>query len=58
MHRLIFSFNIYNLANTHYVSTMGQNGYTMDNTDGNAFNNQSILLGAPRQFFGSIRAEF
>ncbi|WP_291366417.1 TonB-dependent receptor [Acetobacter sp. UBA5411] len=58
VHRLIFSFNIYNLANTHYVSTMGQNGYTMDNTDGNAFNNQSILLGAPRQFFGSIRAEF
>lgn len=56
--RLVFSFNIYNLANTKYVSTMGQNGYTMDNTDGNAFNNQSILLGAPRQFFGSVRAEF
>lgn len=58
VHQLVFSLNIYNLANTHYVSTMGQNGYTMDNTDGNAFNNQSILLGAPRQFFGSIKAEF
>jgi len=58
VHRIVLSFNIYNLANTHYVSTMGQNGFTMDNTNGNAFNNQSILLGAPRQFFGSIKAEF
>ncbi|GBR54067.1 TonB-dependent receptor [Neokomagataea thailandica NBRC 106555] len=56
--RLVFSFNIYNLANTVYVSTMGQNGFTMDNQDGAAFNNQSILIGAPRQFFGSVRAEF
>ncbi|MXV44907.1 TonB-dependent receptor [Saccharibacter sp. 17.LH.SD] len=58
IHRLIFSFNIYNLANTKYASTMGQNGYTMDNSGGAAFNNQSILLGNPRQFFGSIKAEF
>ncbi|NHO32789.1 TonB-dependent receptor [Acetobacter sp. LMG 1636] len=58
VHRLVLSFNIYNLANTKYVSTMGQNGYTMSNADDAAFNNQSILLGAPRQFFGSVRAEF
>ncbi|MFT8676613.1 MAG: TonB-dependent receptor [Acetobacter sp.] len=56
--RLVVSFNIYNLANQTYVSTMGQNGYTMNNADNAAFENQSILLGAPRQFFGSVRAEF
>lgn len=56
--RLVLSLNIYNLANTVYVSTMGQNGFTMNNQDGAAFNNQSILIGAPRQFFGSVRAEF
>lgn len=56
--KIVFAFNIYNLANTHYVSTMGQNGFTMDNSGGAAYNNQSILLGAPRQFFGSIRGEF
>ncbi|QDH17876.1 TonB-dependent receptor [Swingsia samuiensis] len=58
IHKLIFSFNIYNLANTRYVSTMGQNGFTMSNAQNASFNNQSILLGAPRQFFGSVRAEF
>ncbi|GBR46768.1 TonB-dependent receptor [Neokomagataea thailandica] len=58
VNRMLFSFNIYNLANTTYVSTMGQNGFTMNNQDGAAFNNQSILIGAPRQFFGSVRAEF
>ena len=55
---LIFAFNIYNLANTRYASTMGQNGFTMVNKGGAAYNNQSILLGAPRQFFGSVKAEF
>lgn len=58
VHKIVFSFNIYNLSGTKYASTMGQNGFTMDNSNNSAFNNQSILLGAPRQFFGSIRAEF
>lgn len=58
VHRLVFSFNIYNLANVKYASTLGQNGFTMDNAGGAALNNQSILLGNPRQFFGSVRAEF
>lgn len=58
IHKLVISFNIYNLANKAYISTMGQNGFTMDNRDGAAMNNQSVLIGAPRQFFGSVRAEF
>lgn len=58
VHNLVVAFNVYNIANQKYVSTMGQNGYTMNNENNNAYNNQSILLGAPRQFFGSVKAEF
>ncbi|MBE7731395.1 TonB-dependent receptor [Komagataeibacter sp. FXV3] len=49
---LIFSFDVYNLANERYIATMGENGYPL-NTD-----YQSMLIGAPRQFFGTIKAEF
>lgn len=45
-------FNIYNLTNQFYVSTMGENGFPLSG------DYQSFLLGAPRQFFGSVRAEF
>ncbi|MBB2190083.1 TonB-dependent receptor [Gluconacetobacter azotocaptans] len=52
MQNLTFDFNVYNLANTTYVATMGENGF---NLAGDA---QSFELGAPRQFFGSVRVEF
>lgn len=49
---LQLDFNIYNLTNQFYVATMGENGFPLSG------DYQSFLLGAPRQFFGSIRAEF
>ena len=47
-----FSFNVYNLLNHKYIATMGENG--------NPFSGdyQSFLVGAPRQFFGSVTAGF
>lgn len=47
-----FSFNAYNLFNKKYIATMGEVG--------NPFSGdyQSFLVGAPRQFFGTISAGF
>ncbi|GBQ26006.1 TonB-dependent receptor domain-containing protein [Gluconacetobacter azotocaptans] len=49
---LSLEFNVYNLFNASYISTMGENG--------NPFmgDYQSFMIGAPRQFFGTIRARF
>jgi len=44
--------NVYNLTNEHYISTMGQNGFPVSGDF------QSVMLGAPRQFFGTIKADF
>ncbi|AHI25555.1 heme receptor [Komagataeibacter xylinus] len=55
MHNVTFAFNIYNITDTKYASTVGQNGFLMSDPKGQ---NQSILLGAPRQFFGSVKADF
>ncbi|MCE2563698.1 TonB-dependent receptor domain-containing protein [Komagataeibacter sp. FNDCF1] len=52
LHRLTLDLNIYNITNAHYISTMGQNGFPMSG------DYQSVALGAPRQFFGSIKADF
>ncbi|WP_342627252.1 TonB-dependent receptor [Nguyenibacter vanlangensis] len=49
---LTFEFNVYNLTNVKYISTMGENGLPMTG------DYQSFLVGAPRQFFGTIRAGF
>ncbi|MBB2168596.1 TonB-dependent receptor plug domain-containing protein [Gluconacetobacter aggeris] len=49
---LELGFNIYNLSNARYVSTMGENGFSLSG------DYQSFLVGAPRQYFGSIKAEF
>lgn len=54
---LVLSLTISNLASTRYISTMGENGNPLSNATG-AYSYQSFLLGAPRQFFGSIKAEF
>ena len=45
-------FNVYNITNEHYIATMGQNGFPMQG------DYQSVVLGAPRQYFGSIQADF
>ncbi|MBB2205794.1 TonB-dependent receptor domain-containing protein [Gluconacetobacter takamatsuzukensis] len=49
---LTFSFDIYNLAGTRYIATMGENGNPVSG------DYQSFLVGAPRQFFGTVRADF
>lgn len=52
LNHLTLSFNVYNLTNTQYISTMGENGNPMSGDD------QSFLIGAPRQYFGSVAIEF
>jgi len=52
MKTLSLDFNIYNLTGIRYIATMGENGFPMSGDD------QSFLLGAPRQFFGSVKATF
>lgn len=52
MKNLTFSFDIYNLTNRRYIATMGEEGNPMQG------DYQSFLVGAPRQFFGSLKADF
>lgn len=47
------SFNIYNLANKTYIATTNEAGNNFINNGFNYF-----LMGAPRQFFGTISANF
>ncbi|MFT9160460.1 MAG: TonB-dependent receptor [Acetobacter sp.] len=54
---VVFSFTVVNLTNTTYISTMGQNGNPMGLSTG-AYDYQSFQIAAPRQYFGSVRAEF
>ncbi|NLI28123.1 MAG: TonB-dependent receptor [Acetobacter sp.] len=54
---VVISFNVTNLSNSKYISTMGENGNPMNIASG-AMSFQSMLVGAPRMFFGSIRADF
>lgn len=46
------SFNVYNVLNAKYISVTGENGNPLSG------DLQSLLIGAPRQFFGGIKAEF
>lgn len=45
-------FNVTNLMNAHYVSTIGTNGFT------NSGDSQTLMVGAPRAFFGTIKLGF
>ncbi|MBS1095953.1 TonB-dependent receptor [Gluconobacter wancherniae] len=47
------SFNIYNITNKNYVATTNELGNNFVNTGYNYF-----LMGAPRQFFGTVSANF
>jgi iron complex outermembrane receptor protein len=50
--RLTLQGNVTNLFDEAYVGTIGSNGF------GNSGDNQTLLAGAPRQFFVSLRADF
>ncbi|GAA4491084.1 TonB-dependent receptor [Gluconacetobacter tumulicola] len=52
LHNITVDFNIYNLTNTTYISTVGVQGNPI------AGDYQSMLIGAPRQFFGTVSANF
>ncbi|MBM9401046.1 TonB-dependent receptor [Gluconacetobacter azotocaptans] len=56
MKKTTLSFSINNLSNVRYISTMGENGNSMTAATGEL--NQSMLPGAPRMFFGSLRVDF
>ncbi|WP_242011980.1 TonB-dependent receptor [Acetobacter oeni] len=53
MKNFAVSFNIYNLFNKTYVATTSELGNNFTNTGYNYF-----LMGAPRQFFGTVSADF
>lgn len=44
--------NVTNLTNKHYVATVGSNGFTASG------DNQTLLAGAPRQWFVTVRKAF
>lgn len=50
--RITLQLNAYNLFNTRYVATTGENGNPISG------DYQSFLMGAPRQFFGSVGVTF
>jgi iron complex outermembrane recepter protein len=50
--RFTIQGNVTNLFDEDYVGTIGSNGF------GNSGDNQTLLAGAPRQFFVSLRADF
>ncbi|MCQ8277600.1 TonB-dependent receptor [Acetobacteraceae bacterium KSS8] len=50
--RVDVQFNAYNLFNTRYVATTGENGNPISG------DYQTFLMGAPRQFFGSVGVSF
>jgi len=48
-------FNATNLFDKKYIATLGQNGLTFSDPGGNL---QSMLVGAPQQFYVSLRKRF
>jgi iron complex outermembrane receptor protein len=51
-HDLELQANATNLFDKHYVSTIGTNGF------GNSGDNQTLMVGAPQQFFVTLKAGF
>ncbi|ESQ93505.1 hypothetical protein ABAC460_00115 [Asticcacaulis sp. AC460] len=50
-----FQLNVTNLTDEEYISTIGSGGFVNNDAGGNA---QTVLPGAPRQFFVSVRKAF
>jgi iron complex outermembrane receptor protein len=55
LHDIRVQFNVTNLFNTQYYSSIGTNGFTMSDPAGTF---QTLQVGAPRAFFGTISAKF
>lgn len=53
LHNVTAALNIYNLANKTYIATTNELGNNFTNTGFNYF-----MIGAPRQFFGTLSASF
>jgi iron complex outermembrane recepter protein len=49
---LTIGFDVYNLMNTPYIATVGEQGFPLTG------DRQSLLPGSPRQFFGTISSRF
>lgn len=49
---VMLQLNVTNLLDKEYVATIGSNGF------GNSGDNQTLLAGAPRQLFATLRAQF
>ncbi|HMP57248.1 MAG TPA: TonB-dependent receptor, partial [Novosphingobium sp.] len=50
--RLELQLNAANLTDKRYISTIGSGGF------GNAGDRQTLLVGAPQQFFATIKAKY
>lgn len=47
--------NVMNLFDTQYISTVGTNGFTYSDPNGTS---QTLMVGAPRQFFANLTGKF
>ena len=54
---LTVAFNVNNLTNTTYVGAMGTNGNPMARSTG-AYSYQSLEIGMPRGYYGSLKMDF
>ena len=52
LHGVAIEGNVTNLTNKKYIATVGSNGFTASG------DNQTLLAGAPRQFFVSLKKGF
>ncbi len=52
LHGVSITGNVTNLTNKAYIATIGSNGYTASG------DNQTLLAGAPRQFFITVKKGF
>ena len=55
LRKLSLQADVTNLTDKTYFSTIDSNGFTASDTSGTT---QTLLLGAPRQFFVSLKAQF
>ncbi|RBM06063.1 TonB-dependent receptor [Novacetimonas cocois] len=52
LQHISLELNVYNLLNADYIGTVGEQGNPISG------DYQTMLIGAPRQYFGTVRAEF
>ena len=54
--QLKLQFNVFNLANNRYYETIGTNGFVA--SDPTSVNNNTLQVGFPRAFTGTLSARF